>query len=462
MLEVKLFPQYRHLTSDGHSTVAYDVKSCSLLEVDDLTARLLEEAGVRHLSAMDEQLIAILCRQGFSGELCREAQANVRQLLEQGLLTEQDEWDACQSESEFDLGSIVLSLAQTCQLRCRYCFAEGGNFGDETLPPLMDWSIAKAAIDLLLDTPGRRTVKSLSFFGGEPLLNWPVIVESVNYADAKAQAAGLRMSYSITTNGLALDQERATFMRDHHFGVMLSVDGDESLHNQLRPHCHSEVNSWQGTKAALDLLHSLGMKVTGRATITAINPDAVAVAGALRAMGFDAINLQPVECELDSPMHLGHQELVEYTQSSIRWAELAKLDLSNAQRIFAKIMQGQQESFFCGVGKSSVAVDSSGRFFTCHRVIGNGKYHLGDVYSGLDWSRLHGITGQLKVHTMLGCKSCWARYICNGMCPMDNENFTGSPTVPNPMNCYYNQKMIDFVFEQYLKHAFSRLQAKAE
>lgn len=321
----------------------------------------------------------------------------------------------------------------------------------------MPWRVAKAAVDQVLEAPSTRPQREIIFFGGEPLTNWTLIEQVVSYANARADELGLKVNYGMTSNGVSLDPKRVEYLVENNIGIMLSIDGGEDLHNYLRPHSNPSVNSWKATKEAFGLLREHGRRVMGRATATAVNSDALEITRAIKEMGAHLVNIQMIESDdPQDPLRFSHDDLVKYTETSIRSLREDKLSSQVAQWIFARIQRGTHIPFFCGVGKNTVAVDSSGRYFVCHRVIGTDKYQVGDIEVGMDLEKLNEISGKFRVYQMLGCKSCWARYICNGLCPMDNESATGSTAIPNSMNCYHMKRLIDYVFEQYVTYILGK------
>ena len=455
-IELKFFPHFQHLTRDRMSMVLLDVKSATIMAVSRSMATVLEEV-YRHGSINEESIRSAECLlllYGNSSEDANLAISEVLALRDKGYFQEK--------ETERGHGAkrsaIVLNVSHTCQLKCTYCFAAQGSFGKSDTDALMTMETGKRAIDFFLENadPSVETY-SITYFGGEPMMNWDIIETLTLYAIAQAAALGKKVRFIITTNGYNVDEVKARFMYDHGFSVMVSIDGNRDLHNALRPHTDSCEDSYNLSITAINQFVKTFGKVTASATVTSSCIDPRIVASYLKEAGVTDILTALVEYSPVSRATVSPKELQTYTRG------LEEMFFSNDYmfrslfgQYISQIGAPMLYPSICGFGDSTFCVDGSGRIYACQRVVENEQFYLGDIYNGLVPSQVDTMVSYKSIANILGCRTCWARYLCGGTCPGVSYESTGSHYVPDSHTCYIRQRMVEHAIEAHLISQLSR------
>ena len=454
-LEIKLMQHLRHLSSDGNSTIIYDVRSMALFEVDNVTAMILEDAFLSRcsLEELHNRSRVLLDLHGIDSSHVDQSIASIVDLVNKGILTDAPPGSMEISTLPLRIDTILLNISQDCQLGCKYCFASQGTFHDSSLKPLMDVETGRRAVDFLFSVADKSFTKYvLIFFGGEPLMNWPLIEELVAYSNSVAILHGKVMDFRITTNAIEIDEKKADFLAKHNFNIVVSLDGDEEVHNELRPHKNLSINSYQKTVEAISILRSKNIEVAGRATLTSkfINPSLIEKM--LFNSGVSRVAHQMISCLPDDPLILNEAQIREYASHIAE--QVFNTDVPNTQReiLLARLEDGVISHYECGFSNVSMSVDSLGRIYACHRVIAQNDYYVGSVFDKLEYDKIRNIQKRTNINVKLGCRSCWARFLCRGCCPSDNLVMTGSIAIPNSYSCYVRQRLIDAVFEYLLSN----------
>jgi len=448
-----MFPQYMHLTSDGKHIVVFDVETSSLVELDMSSAAIVEEALIH--GGFDETTYEaarkLLHLRGVTDSEFIQAKQVVEELLEKGLFAQRDHAMIDSEDILIPHSAITLNVSQKCQLNCTYCFAAGGSYGGSSLISNMSSEIGRKAIDLIskivFDKAPRFTI---SYFGGEPLLNWELIEELTLYAEQKAREIGKKVGFSITTNAIAIDEMKAKFLADHQFGVIVSLDGNEELHNRLRPHKDERVNSYAETIKGIELLRrhcSIGC----RATVTSSFANAGDLDSYLREAGATVAYLAPVSSDSCDSLILDGISLRTYVASLSESFFSEDHDrLMPIRRIKKQIEDGYKSPWGCGFAYNTLTVDVTGSIYACHRMTSNELFCVGSVYEGLLHDKVLELRKAANSTQKLGCRSCWLRYLCASECVVENYNVTGSMSVPNSYSCYRTTRLYEAAIESYL------------
>ena len=322
------------------------------------------------------------------------------------------------------LRALSLALAQKCNLACSYCYAEQGEFGGE--PRNMPLEEALRAVDLLLGGVNRGDTVSLSFLGGEPLLNRPVLRAATQRAALLASRNGVNLSLSITTNGTLVTPEDGAFFEEHGFAVTASLDGIGSVHDRQRP-----FRNGQGTYARIvDRIEPLlrmqrRMQVSARMTATPDSADSVKPnVDALIDLGFHSVGVSPMLASPNGNGEMGQNHLAQLLDSMkacgrafeaavVRGARYPFLNSMNAMK---EIHRGACRSHPCGAGISYFGVSAEGNLFACHRFVNDPSAAFGTTAAGMDPDRALGWSLQRQVDYQSPCSTCWARYLCGGGC----------------------------------------------
>ncbi|MDN5344185.1 MAG: uncharacterized protein PWQ18_296 [Clostridia bacterium] len=340
------------------------------------------------------------------------------------------------------LQALCLHLAHDCNMRCRYCFAAGGPFGGER--GLMSRETGFQALDLLVRESGSRPRIEVDFFGGEPLLNFAVVPDLVAYGREKAAAAGKRISFTLTTNGLGLTPAIADYLIKNQISVILSLDGRPEVHDFNR---HTVTG--QGTYALIVPREQHFVTAQEhrdywvRGTYTHQNLDFTRDILHMVELGFRYLSLEPVVAAPGAEYAIQEGDL---PRLAAEYRRLARVYLEARER-------GNPFEFFhfnidavagpcltkrltgCGAGTSYLAVTPGGDLYPCHQLVGKRDYCLGNVGEGVTRTALREAFRQAYVYNQPQCSRCWARFYCSGGCHAANLAATGDLRQPAPVPC---------------------------
>ena len=338
--------------------------------------------------------------------------------------------DAAPGEVALDLivepapQSISLNVSSSCNLGCGYCYADRGSFGGRQAAP-MTWTIAQAAIDRLLAGAERDHPITIGFLGGEPFANPRLIHQAVGYASAAADRLGLDVRYSVTTNGTLLRPQDLALLRSHPFAVTVSLDGSAAVHDAQRPMRRDGGGTWaRATARIAGLLAEPGQaRLAARATVTRHDLDVLGRLEALTALGFPEVGVAPLRSTPDAGAALHDADWPRYLEELIRAArvEQARLRgglpvrLTNFAVALKQLHRGACSPYPCGAGGGYFSVSAAGRWYACHRAIGDAAFDMGSSL-GLDADRRRRFLAERHVHAQTDCQTCWARYLCSGGC----------------------------------------------
>lgn len=319
--------------------------------------------------------------------------------------------------------SISLNVSSSCNLTCGYCYAARGNFGGAQPAP-MEWMTARAAIDRLVAGADPRAPVTIGFLGGEPFVNRRLIHRAVAYAASQGMQRRLDIRFSVTTNGTLLKSADIALLRRHPFAVTVSLDGAADVQNRQRPRRGGD-GSWQTVvDRVAPLLATPGKaKIAARATITRDNLDIATTLDALAALGFPEVGFAPLRVGPSGSGILQDIDWRDYLAALIAASrqEIDRLKrglpirLTNLAVALKQLHRGAASPYPCGAGGGYFSVSSAGRWYACHRAIGDEAFALGSN-SGLDATRRRNFVVDRHVHAQLECRSCWARYLCSGGC----------------------------------------------
>lgn len=338
--------------------------------------------------------------------------------------------------------ALCLNVSHDCNLRCGYCFAGSGEYGMDRL--LMPPETACAAIDFLIKKSGNRRHLEVDFFGGEPLLNWDVVVSTVEYGRRREKETGKVIRFTITTNALALDRDKSAFIDREMANVVLSLDGRKEVHDAFR--------KTPAGRGSYDLVAPRALAFTRRrgkrehyvrGTYTARNLDFSRDVQALADLGFTQISLEPVVTGEESGYALSLKDLPRIREEYERLAEWYverrrgdgwlnffhfMVDLDEAPCVSKRLLG-------CGAGNEYVAVTPSGDIYPCHQFVGEDAFRMGNVREGTFDAALQERFAGLSTLTKDACGGCWAKYFCCGGCVANAWKMNGDLTVPHAVSC---------------------------
>lgn len=329
--------------------------------------------------------------------------------------------------------ALCLHVAHTCNLNCSYCFASQGKYhGDRAL---MSFEVGKRALDFLIENSGTRRNLEVDFFGGEPLMNFGVVKQLVEYARAIEKEKNKNFRFTLTTNGVLIDDDVIDFCNREMSNVVLSLDGRKEVHDRFRvdykgngsydkivPKFQKLVNARQGKNYYM------------RGTFTHANPDFLNDIKTMLSLGFTELSMEPVVCASGDPSELTEQDLPtvlkQYEDLAYLMIERDKegkpftfyhymIDLKGGPCIYKRISG-------CGSGTEYMAVTPWGDLYPCHQFVGEEKYKLGDVYNGVTNKTAQEEFGECNVYAREDCKDCWAKLYCSGGCAANAYHATGT------------------------------------
>lgn len=367
--------------------------------------------------------------------------------------------DQLYSEDLFPMGvkrqpvikALCLHIAHDCNIRCDYCFASQGDFqGDRSL---MSFEVGKKALDLLIERSANRRNLEVDFFGGEPLMNFGVVKQLVEYGRSLEKIHHKNFRFTITTNGVLLDDDKIDYINQHMNNVVLSIDGRKAVNDKMR---HTITGG--GTyDMIVDKFKKLIEKRNGksyyaRGTYTNQNKDFAADVLHLADQGFHSVSVEPViakECDYYALRPEDLPELLE--QYEILADEMIKNKQTAAEPFqffhFAiNLDQGPcivKRISGCGAGAEYLAITPEGDIYPCHQFVGNADFLLGNVLEGTLNQSLVSNFNVANVYTKEKCRSCWAKFYCSGGCHANAYNFNDDIFIPYELGCELEKKRIE-------------------
>lgn len=381
-----------------------------------------------------------------------EAYLEINRLIKAGLLFCGDSYESIASENPKGsvIKSICLNVAHACNMRCEYCFADEGDYGG--LSELMSAEVGKRAIDFLIRESGERHNLEVDFFGGEPLMNFGAVREIVEYARGLEAAHGKNFRFTITTNGVLLDDEKIEYINREMSNVVLSIDGRREVNDRVR--------RLKTKGSAYDEILPKFLKVAEgrnqdnyyvRGTFTRYNKDFSKDVLHLADLGFKQISIEPVAAEETAPYAIREADLGEI------FAEYERL----AREIIKRRREGRGFNFFhflidlesgpcihkllsgCGVGHEYVAVSPGGDIYPCHQFVGHSEYKMGSVLEKSFDREMKKMFEAQNVYTKEECRGCWAKFYCGGGCAANARFLSGGLDKPYKIACEMERKRVE-------------------
>lgn len=381
-----------------------------------------------------------------------EAWSELLGLQQEGLLFTDDDYidpeAAAAMQKDAPIKALCLHVSHDCNLRCKYCFASTGDFGTGRRIN-MDVETAKAAIDFVIARSGSRRNIEVDFFGGEPLLAMETVKATVDYARSIEKEAGKCFRFTMTTNGMLLNEENIEYINREMSNCVLSLDG--------RPEVNDNMRVTVSGKGSYDVIMPKFKKLVEgrgdkdfylRGTFTRKNLDFAADVLHIADQGFRSVSVEPAVGEPDSEWAIRQEDLPVVLAEYEKLAEALKdrreevnffhfnVDLAQGPCVI-KRLRG------CGAGCEYIAVTPEGHIYPCHQFVGNEDYKMGDVHDGsFDMTLARKFAG-LNVYTREECKECWARFYCSGGCSASNLLVNGDIKKPNEVGCVMQRKRLE-------------------
>ena len=338
--------------------------------------------------------------------------------------------------------ALCLHVAHTCNLNCSYCFASQGKYHGERA--LMSFEVGRRALDFLVENSGTRRNLEVDFFGGEPLMNWQVVKDLVAYARSIEKDAGKNFRFTLTTNGVLLDDEVTEFCNREMHNVVLSLDGRKEVNDRFRVDVAGNGSYERIVPNFQRFVAARGDKsYYMRGTYTHYNPDFTNDLFHMADLGFTELSMEPVVCapgdpcaltEEDFPVLCEQYELLAKDMLR-RWREGRPItfyhymiDLKHGPCIYKRVSG-------CGSGTEYMAVTPWGELFPCHQFVGDPKYSLGNIWDGVTNTAAQDEFRHCNAYSRPDCKDCWARLYCSGGCAANSYHATGCRLFKKRIEC---------------------------
>lgn len=435
---------------NGYNIIV-DEQSGAVHSVDNLAYRLI---GL-YKSHTRNELIDIASKE-FPEESISEIEDcidDIEDLIRDGQLFSEDPFDNVVidlAKRKPLIKALCLHVAHTCNLNCSYCFAAQGKYQGKRA--LMSFEVGKRAIDFLIENSGHRRNLDVDFFGGEPLMNWQVVKDIVHYAREQEKIHNKNFRFTLTTNGMLIDDEVIDFSNREMSNVVLSLDGREEVHDRLRRD-YKDRGSWATIVPKFQEFVSRrnGKQYYIRGTYTHYNTDFMEDINTMLDLGFRELSLEPVVCEDGDPYALTEEDLPilfeQYDKLADKILEYEKkgdpftfyhftLDLCHGPCIYKRISG-------CGAGTEYYAVTPWGQLYPCHQFVSDCDFSMGDIWNGVKNIEAQNEFKACNVYAHEECKSCWARLYCSGGCAANAFHSTGKITGIYDYGCRLFRKRIE-------------------
>lgn len=429
--------------------IVLDVNSGGVHIVDDLTYDLLDNVEPPFEEKCPQKVMDKLSR-AYPEEDIETCYQELAELYNDRILFSDDDYEKYAKYSVASpVKSMCLNIAHDCNLRCKYCFASTGDFG--TGRKLMTFETGKHAIDFLLENSGDRPFLELDFFGGEPLMNFGVVKQIVEYARSREAEYKKTFRFTITTNGMLLDDDKIDFINREMFNVVLSIDGRKNVNDDMRPRPNGSGSYDTILPKFKKLVSERGDKeYYVRGTYTNKNLDFADDVFSLYNEGFDQISVEPVMSE-DPEFALSERDLPEIFKE---YEELARRMIENEKK-------GGKFNFFhfmidldqgpcavkrlrgCGCGNDYVAVTPDGDIYPCHQFVGKEEYKMGNIDEGTFDQKMKEDFARAHIYNKPECRKCWAKFYCSGGCNANNYNFNGDIHSAYKISCEIEKKRVE-------------------
>ena len=428
-----------HQFKQGGLCVVVDVFSGAIHLVDDVAYDIIALYETTEKEQIVNTLVEKYAHENLSREEIGECYDEITELKNDGKLFSPDTFAPISNKLKEKTSGVVkalcLHVAHTCNLNCAYCFASQGKYSGERA--VMSEEVGKRALDFLIEHSGTRHNLEVDFFGGEPLMNFDVVKNLVAYAREREKETGKNFRFTLTTNGVLIDDDVIDFANREMSNVVLSLDGRKEIHDEFRVDYAGKGSFDKIVPKFQKLVEARGGKdYYMRGTFTHRNPDFVNDIRTMLDLGFDELSMEPVVCAPDDPAALNDSDLEMVMQ---QYEELASLMLERRR-------QGKPFTFYhymidlsggpciykrvsgCGSGTEYMAVTPWGDLYPCHQFVGDEKFKLGDIYNGVTNTALQNEFKQCNVYAHPECNDCWAKLYCSGGCAANAYHATGKIT----------------------------------
>ena len=434
--------------SNGYNIVL-DVESGAVHVVDDITYDVI---SLYEENSADEIISKL--KSSYNEDEIRECISEVKELVEDGQLFTEDIYEPFvekfKEKRQTVVKALCLHIAHDCNLAGKYCFAEEGEYHGRRA--LMSFEVGKKALDFLVANSGNRVNLEVDFFGGEPLMNWDVVKQLVAYGRSLEKPNNKKFRFTLTTNGVLLNDEVMEFVNKEMSNVVLSLDGRKEVNDRMRP--------FRTGKGSYDLIVPKFQKLAEsrnqtnyyiRGTFTRNNLDFSEDVKHFADLGFKQMSIEPVVGPEEDPYSIREQDLPqimeEYDKLALEYIDRYKkgngfnffhfmIDLTQGPCVYKRLSG-------CGSGTEYLAVTPWGDFYPCHQFVGNEDFLMGNVDEGIIKPEIVKEFGNCNVYSKEKCKNCFAKFYCSGGCAANSYNFHGTINDAYDIGCEMQRKRVE-------------------
>lgn len=448
--------------------IVLDIYSGSVHAVDDVTYDIISLYEDKNKDEIKE---GILDTYELSDEQFDDAYEEVNELVNDGLLFSEDVFKDLSIDimkKPTTLKALCLNVAHTCNLSCEYCFAKGGKYSGPDA--IMTKEVARGAIDFLLENSGSHYNLDIDFFGGEPLLNFDLVKDTVEYAKSKEVEYNKHFNFTLTTNGLLLNDDVIDYLNENMKNVVLSLDGRREKHDHFRKTLNGKGSFDTIVPKFQNFVKKRGDKeYYMRGTFTANNLDFTEDLKTYLDLGFTRTSLEPVVGKPDEPYALKEEHLETIYRQYEKLADMLMekinkdedfifyhymIDLENGPCVHKRISG-------CGSGTEYMAVTPTGELYPCHQFVGNKDFIIGNIRDGIVHPELVNQFKTCNCYSKSECRSCWANMYCSGGCAANSYNATGDINNIYEYSCKLFRKRIEMAIAvkiyEYMKNSEKEL-----
>ena len=439
----------------GGYNIVLDICSGSVHAVDELAYDVIALFETEPRDAIIKKLWEkYQGTDGVTPDEIGECYDQIVQLKAAGKLFTEDSFAPMAGELKAKTSGVIkalcLHIAHTCNLNCSYCFASQGKYhGDRAL---MSFEVGKRALDFLVERSGSRHNLEVDFFGGEPLMNFDVVKQLVAYARSIEKEKDKHFRFTLTTNGVLIDDDVIDFVNREMSNVVLSLDGRKEVHDRYRVD-YAGNGSWEKIVPKFQKLVAAreGKNYYMRGTFTHANPDFLEDIKTMLDLGFSELSMEPVVAAAGDPAALTEADKAVVMEQYEKLAELMlqrdkdgkpftfyhyMIDLKGGPCIYKRISG-------CGSGTEYMAVTPWGDLYPCHQFVGEEKFKLGDIWNGVSNHAIQEEFASCNVYARQECRDCWARLYCSGGCAANAYHATGSVRGVYQQGCDLFRKRIE-------------------
>lgn len=428
--------------------IVLDVNSGAVHVVDEIVYDILD--FYKELP-LDEIILKLKDR--YSADAVREAYGEIKELENEKLIYTEDVYKEVIPLIERRdpvVKALCLHIAHDCNLKCKYCFAEEGEYHGKR--ELMSLEVGKKAIDFLIKASGKRKNLEVDFFGGEPLMNFDVVKGIVEYARSIEKENNKNFRFTITTNGILLNDDIMKYINENMHNVVLSIDGRKEVNDRMRPRAGGQGSYDNIVPKFQKLAESRNQTdYYVRGTFTRHNLDFEKDVLHLADLGFKQISVEPVVADPSEDYAIQEEDL------PVIFEEYEKL----AKEIIKRRKEGKWFNFFhfmidltggpcvtkrlvgCGSGTEYLAVTPTGDLYPCHQFVGQEQFKMGTVDTGVVNTDIRKNFEQCNVYNKPVCQNCWAKFYCSGGCVANSYNSHGDLITPYEIGCEMQKKRIE-------------------